>query len=446
VEIETVSNVTITKSTSFPSRKGFGVPLIVGYHTAWLPKIKSFSSLAELVTAGIATTHPIYRAASALKSQNPAPTRFLVANRSIYTQVIKLSPQIATEGHVYEFDVVTPDGVVNAIEYVVPGAATLTSIGTAIAALIDALADVTAVSVVGVITCTATAGKFLSYESLPLITELEVEDTTADPGITADLTAIEVYAKKNRAVFSFYGLCVDQLGQAAFLAVAAWVGARKLVFAGRMSDSEIADPAVTDDVFSTRQDASDERTIPMFAQRSTGDFRDAAILGRMLPKEPGSATYAFKTLTNVLTDNLGSEEESTVRSKGGNTYTETSSLNLTYPGQTPSGEYVDVTIGLDFTHARIQEDVFGYIASQEIVPYTQAGMNAIGAIVQARLDKCTKDPNKIFSEDTPPVVEVPEIADVDTSDKSTRVLRNVVFRATLSGAIHSVSVSGTVSV
>ena len=231
----------------------------------------------------------------------------------------------------------------------------------------------------------------------------------------------------------------------AFLAVAAWVGARKLVFAGRMSDSEIADPAVTDDVFSTRQDASDERTIPMFAQRSTGDFRDAAILGRMLPKEPGSATYAFKTLTNVLTDNLGSEEESTVRSKGGNTYTETSSLNLTYPGQTPSGEYVDVTIGLDFTHARIQEDVFGYIASQEIVPYTQAGMNAIGAIVQARLDKCTKDPNKIFSEDTPPVVEVPEIADVDTSDKSTRVLRNVVFRATLSGAIHSVSVSGTVS-
>ena len=42
-------------------------------------------------------------------------------------------------------------------------------------------------------------------------------------------------------------------------------------------------------------------------------------------------------------------------------------------------------------------------------------------------------------------VEVPDIADVSDADKAARVLNDVSFFGTLSGAIHTLSISGSVS-
>lgn len=444
-----IVNVSINKSTAYPSRAGFGTPALVVLHTFWQALVRRFSAstaLTEMATAGVPTSHVLYRMASRLLSQSPRVKSFVVIKRTrAYQQIWELRPQIATEGFVYSFTLIGPTGTETAISYTVLAAATTSTVATAIAALINAAADVSAAAVGPVITATVDSGDFMTIKDLPPISVLEVLDVSTDPGADDDLSDAEIEIQKSRSL-SFYAAAFDHLGGAALESAASWFAARKLLLAARTSDSECAAPGVTDCVLSNLQAEEHERTTVLFAQGSTGDFRDVAWLGKMLPTEPGAATWAYKTLTGISADSITSGEEEAILSKGGNTYLEVNDISHASPGVTSSGEYVDVTRDLDFVHARLQEDLFGYIASQQKVPFTQSGIDALEATAQARLDRCTRAPNQIFSSDNPPVATATAIGDTEASDRASRVLREISFAAQLTGAIHTLDVSGTVTV
>lgn len=441
--IDTIANVTITKATTYPSSKGFGSVLFACYHTAWNALVRSFSGatiLDELVDLGVPTYHPMYLGVQAMLSQSPRGKTIVIGRRqTAYTQTIKLSPKSAVEGVVYSFTVVTPAGVATPITYTVPAAATLTSVGTAIAALIDPIVDLTATSVTGVITCTTAAGKFAIYKDLPAISLLGVEDTTADPGIASDLAAIANAAKTSG--ISWYGLTLDQGGAATVTAAAAWAESQVCLFVARSSDSKCADSLITNDVMSTLKTSAYARTAVIFAASSTGDFRDLAWLSQGLTYDPGTATFAFKTLAGVPADKLLSGEESAVQAKRGTTYTEIAGVNVTFEGHTADGDYLDNTAAIDWAYSEIQIGIFAEKVASPKTPFTRAGIAQQKAVIAEVFERGLT----LGSFDSY-TVEVPDLDDTLAADRADRKLVGVTFTARLSGAIHKVNITGTIGV
>lgn len=441
-----IVNVQITRATQFPSRPGFSVPLFMALHTYWTDLARRVSSLQELIDAGAETHDPAYRMCNAAFSQNPRPTAVILGRRTrAYTQVVKLSPLVTTEGFVYDFDVVQPDGEVIPITYTVLAAATTTSVGTAIAALIDAAADITAASVSGVITSTTTAGKLARYKRLPPIAVMTVEVTSADPGADDDLTDVET-AQQLDPTLSSFGIAFDHDSAASIATVVEWVESRQQIFAAVCNDSEITDSGVTDDVGSTHQDAAITRTFVMLAQRDTADYRQCGLLGAMLPEDPGSNTWAHKTIAGISPDVLTDGQAATAEGKNVMTYRPYAAGNKTYAGKVASGEWIDVMVGLTAMYALIQSNTLTLIQNApKKIPFTDKGIetitqNGVGATLNGFVT------TGFLTNDPAPTVTAPKAKNIPSEEKAARQLKGITFTCYVSGAIHTVQIRGTLSV
>lgn len=455
---DAIVSSTITRDTLFPSRAGFGTALFVAFHSLWAARVRQFSSLpavkAAVIAGGGTNNHPIVRAAAKYFGQNPHPKTFVVGRRSTFTQVVTLTVQNVTVGYVYTLDVFNPStGVTTAINYTVLTGATTTTVATALAALIDAATDVVATSALAVITATTTAGLLVGYRNLPPISDLLIRDTSVEAGLDADMDAILLATKLTKGLVSWYGIALDHSSEAEILTLAAWAEANTCIYCPRTSDGAVANAGVTTDVASDLKAAGYTRTFPLFAQYATDDYRDLAWLAKVLPEQPGTATWSFKSLAGVTYDNLEDEESANIRAKRCSTYQNGAGLSITFEGATSAGEFIDLVVSTDFLNARISEDVYAFLAKAKIVLYNQKGIDSVLAVVQNRLNRSTKNPNPILSTDVDsdgaslaPSVTPILVSDVDASDKATRRLTGVTWFGRFNGAIHGVDISGTIGV
>ncbi len=439
--VNEIITVNVARNSVFPSRAGFGVANFVAYHTLWPQRVRQFSSAAEVQAAVLAgggtLAHPGAVAGNLAFSQKVTPKKFVVGRRALpFTQTVTLTVVDATAGTVYDFDIVDATGTVNQILYTVPAAQTTTQVAAALELLIEAVPGIASTATAAVITCVTDVGLLVNYARLPARNKLLFADTTTDPGIATDLTAIELETATSVGI-EWYGFSLDSCSKAQFAAASTWVQSRTKVFAGRQTDSEVSDSGDTDDAFSAAVAASKDRMVMLFAKGSSNDYRDLALLAACLPEEPGSYTVALKSLVGITIDTLDPSERSAVLAKRGTVYEGGSGINVTFEGKTPkNGGWFDQVVASDFVAARCKEDFLAYLASSKIVPYDQAGIDSCLMVFQARVDKCTKAPNKIFSLDVPPVVNPIAIADTEASDRDARRLTGITITARFSGAIH----------
>lgn len=73
-----IVNVVVTTQNPGVSQAGFGVPLILGYTASWSELYRAYGNITD-VAADFVADDPEYLAANAYFSQNPAPTRVLIA-------------------------------------------------------------------------------------------------------------------------------------------------------------------------------------------------------------------------------------------------------------------------------------------------------------------------------------------------------------------------------
>lgn len=448
--LDTIVSSSVTRSDVFPTATGFGTPMFMAMHTFWLDTLKSFTTLPELTTAGVPTYHPIYRMAQAAFAQSPHVKSFVVGKRTAYVPLMQLTILDATVGKVYSFTFTDQAGLETAITYTVPGAATTSTIATAIAALIDPLVGVTATATVAAINIVGASGQYFFLGDLPLLSMMTVSDTTAGTSaadLATDLAAQAVYEVAVGSSVSWFGFSLDRAGEAEAKAAALWAESSKKIFAGRSSNSEIASSATTD-LATDLVALAYKRSVFFYDQANTDSFIDAAALGLMLAKQPGSATWAFKTFSGVAISRLTSSEENYVLAKNFSSYARTAGVNITYEGKTPSGGFIDTTVSITFIEARGQEAVYAALISLDQVQYTQQGIDFIVSAYQKVLDDATapKKPNPIFNPSPRPLVEPILEADVSSTDKATRRLTGLRWSGKLAGAIHGVTVTGTVSV
>lgn len=316
--------------------------------------------------------------------------------------------------------------LINVIPQLVPVTATNNLDGT-----IDLIAD----------DLTTTFSVSVSPEILAVQKGLILQPLVAVNPVADDLTAI------NNANSDWYALIAITRDVPSVKAIAAWVEARIKLFGTSSSDLDIINvPAGTDttSIAAFFNQIGYVRTFVMYHQDALSDFPEAAWFGKVLPLDPGSETWKFKTLASISYSNLTTTQSNNALNKKANTYEFVGGVGITGNGTVAQGEYIDTIRGIDWLTARIQEFVFSVLVQNPKVPYTDAGITVIQAEVMRALSLGVA--NGFLTNDPSPMVTVPRASDVPPADKANRILRNVRFQATLAGAIHAVVIRGTVSI
>lgn len=446
MNLSDVVSVTITIAAAGATQQNFGVPAVVTYHQEYPDLIRYYTSLTGLTGDGFPVTSLAYRELSTIFAQTPHPPKVAVARRQTpNTQTVKLTCSSASTLDTYKFTIIGSDGVSHAISVASTGVAATDagSIETAINALSN-VGAATLVSATVTVTQTAASGKcndFLNWglpgaAGAPI---LVLQDTTADPGIAADLAAI---LKADNT--GWYAFSLDSNSQLEVAAAATWAEANDRPQSYNNSDN-ICITTATTDIFSAEKTAATQRSTGIFCGSQVLNYAGAALLGVILPLTPGSYTGAFKTLANVPADPSSVLTETAItnlEAKNGNFYTTLAGVNIDYQTITGSGEFFDIPIFVDWLQNAIQVAVFNLLISSNKVPFTDAGVamvvNAIKGVMKQGIA------NGGLASTPPPIVSAPLVATLSQSQLSARQLPNVTFTATLAGAIHGVTISGTV--
>ena len=442
MSLDDLVNISITANTATPTQQGFGTPLIAAclLPAAFTQRTRTYSDLTAMVADGFAVTHPAYLAATVVKSQNPSVTQWKIGRRALPpTQIVTLKVLSAVVGTIYAWGVKIPGASSFTPQTFTVVGGTTTTVATAIAALIDPLAGITAVAATDTVTVTSTvAGTLCDFNNWN--PELLVKETTTDPGIATDLAAILA------ADSDWFGLVLDNNSKAEVVSAAAFSEANRKLFGYNTSDTECGDNAVVNDVMSTTQSSSYAFTYGLFSGSQLLSYSGAAWLGHELAYNPDvtSRNWAFKTLAGVPTDSLTQTAENNIRAKNGNTYTRIGGIGLTYEGKSASGQYIDITLGVEWLRVRIKENSFSLLVNNGKVPFTQTGIDMIEAVLRAVLGKATALPDgSQFLASF--LVTAPKIGNVLPADKAARRLIGVTFSGVLAGAINKLVMTGVVT-
>lgn len=434
--------VAITQTSAGPTLPGFGVPLIPSYTAAWTERTRVYNNLAAVAVDFAVTTSPEYRAAQAIFAQNPAPPTIMIgrcANKP--TKVLSLSAITPTTqlNYTYTLQVRGQGFADQNVVFTSGGAPTDALWAAGIVTALNAVAgkNFTAAGAASPVTITGSAaGGWFSVEVINP-NDMKISETEADAGIAADLIAITAENP------NWYGLGNTFNSKLIGVAAAAWIEANNRLFICQSQDTTtIITAAGNAELIDTIKTNAYTRTAG-FYYPFPSMFPDFALLGRCLPYTPGSETWKFKTLAGVATFAMTATQRTNITARNGNSYESVAGLSLTFNGMVGSGNFIDVTRGLDSLSSDISTSVFGTLAGAAKIPYTDPGLATIEAAVRGAMKRATD--RGILSNSPAFTVTVPVVANVSASDKTTRTLNNVFFTGKLAGAIHSANIQGVVS-
>jgi hypothetical protein len=429
-----IVSVSIVASAPPPTAPGFGVPLILGYHTKFAELVRYYTGTAGMVTDGFAVTDPEYLAAAAIMSQNPSVPRFAVGRRTnIPTQVVELTPT-ATNAAIYH---VTINGVT--FNYTADSSATVKEI---IDGLVTAIGSPTGVTPSNhsdtTLRLTGTAGTWFSWAvsdnsgNANGMGLWSVKDITAHSSVEADLTACAA------ADSGWYAFVVTHQNAQDGAYQAVWAEANNKLHIINLADTDIKITG-SSDLASVVKAAGQQQTAVCYHQKQS-EFLSAAWLGNCLPFDPGSETWAFKTLASITADVLTESEVGYIDGKYGNWYTSEGGRNITQRGTTGKPQFIDTVRFLAWLQANIQYDEYGVLVSLPKVPYTDAGVGLLENALRARLQKGV-DVGGLASF----TVTAPLVSTETTADRGNRILPDMKFAAVVAGAIQELHIQGTIS-
>lgn len=454
--LDSLISVTIDARTRSVTQKGFGTPLLLGSHNKYADLVRPYDAatcLSAMANDGFETDHPLYLLAQAALSQNPSPVAIKIGKMNVaVAHTIELTPLNTTQGTVYKFDVCAkPGGVVTTISYTVGAAESVATICTQLQTQLAAATATSGVTSTNVgpgtkLSLTQAAGKLIQVNNFQCVPDrriLAVRDVTAAPvnGYGTCLTNIAGVDS------DFYGVATDVNSKAVVLEVAALVETMKRVYSSSNCDPDCANVAINTDLFTAGKAAAYARTWSAIKQDATLPGFGAAALGSLLPRIPGTYTAAYKTFAGQTADN-GFSLESAIVGKNGNWYEALAGNNIMFPGQMFSGQFIDITIFIDLLCARIQEAVYGLLLNNPKIPFTASGLESVRSVIKGILNANTesaKNPLGGLAADPAPFVTMPDVASISANDKAARRLTNVRFQAVLSGAVHTVTIQGTVT-
>lgn len=248
-----------------------------------------------------------------------------------------------------------------------------------------------------------------------------------------------------------------------------------VVFAGGLSDADIVTAATaiegltkiavfasktagiatdaTDDVLSQMKAKSLSRSALIFSPGAADRGIDAGIVGGQLPKQPGSTSWAYKTIAGIAADAITATQANKVlgvpvqglQGKHGNVYQQVGGVNVFMPGMMADGSFIDVKIGTDSLTSVIRSNIMQALVNNEKIPYTEAGCSIIEGGIRAAIAThqgygfLDVDPRTVSVTHTPVVM-------VSATKRAQRIAPDFFFNVRTSGAMHAIAITGSISV
>jgi hypothetical protein len=241
----------------------------------------------------------------------------------------------------------------------------------------------------------------------------------------------------------FYFVLLTSTFSTDILAIAAKIEPLTRMLCVRSVDTDIALAAVTTDIASQLAALTYDRTFLLHTSNAS-NLIDAAWIGIMASKDPGAATWKFKSGKSVTADAYSDTQHTAIKTKRCNLYNSIGGISVFEEGVVASGEYIDVMQGVDWMSVNIQADVYSALVNEDKISYTNEGIDAVKTSILAVLKRAVS--MGILAADPAPQVFAPNVSDVAPSDKQSRLLPDITFTGTLAGAIHKTAINGKVSV
>lgn len=435
--VDTIVNVSISATSATPTVQNFGTPAILAYHTHNTDHVRTYFDPTGMVSDGFTANDPAYLAAVAICSQNPRPPTFKVIRGSTSVQqTMSFTCTDTNAGDSVGLSLLDPSGVTHDLH--VTGSGTTNTDAAAIAAL--TVSGMTLSALGSVVTLTVTTHGNIWYPSKISGGTFADTSSSASPGTDLDAAILVDDA--------WYGVSGTWISKATIEAIASWTESNgKKIHAYGTADSENIN-GTSSGVFKDNAGNSYKRSYGQACgyPSSAAGFGWLGLMAYELTQDPGSATWAFKSEAGQSVDTLTPTQITNIRTNNGNFYINADGVNRTFDGKSAQGLYMDITQGIDALAADIQLRVVTLLYNSPKVPYTRKGIAAVAGEVSAALQAAIG--TGFVSNDVgfQPVVTVPDLTTVSTSDKQNRILRNVKFTCYAQGAIQSVLVQGTVNI
>lgn len=440
MSLEDIVTINLTVDSSPIERAGFGVPLILAGDATYTPELVRFYSSQTAMAADFASTTGTYKMAAKVFAQNPKLPKLAVGRLTTPpTQRWAITPT-AVNSFTYQIRV---NGTL--LSFTSDSSATVTEIIAGLKTAIDGLSlGLTTSDQTSFLRVLAnTAGAFFSLEVVSTNLKIAQDQAEPSPTLATQLDAIEL---ENG---TWYALLNPMNSSACAAAIAAWAETNKKLFICQTQDSDVANLSNSADTGGSKtiagilRDATDFRTALIY-HTATDAFADAGWAGAVLTTDPGSETWAFKTLASVAVTNINDTQKTNILAKHANVYITTAGINHTLEGTVSGNEFIDVIRFRDWLEATMAEDIFSAVSKAVKIPFTDSGIATIQGIIEARLKLAVQVGG--LSSDPAPRVTVPLAKDVSSGDKAARKLTGVKFDAVLAGAIQAITITGLVTV
>lgn len=180
----------------------------------------------------------------------------------------------------------------------------------------------------------------------------------------------------------------------------------------------VPDGSSVSNIFKTLGAATSTRSIGFYVDSTQGDAAntDVAVLGLISGLNSTTAnsayTLAFKSLVNVPTSVIDTNQYTNLISYNGNAYVNIQNkFNFIMQGKTPSGRYYDEVFAIDVLTDLINTNVMNLLSSSRMVPQTNNGVAMIVAQVEQACDELV-----VMGYCSPGIWRGPNVLDLSTGD------------------------------
>jgi hypothetical protein len=425
---------------------GFGIPLIAAIltspqDTAWdteyggtvdVIEVDSDNWTTVLTTIGVTSTEDLYVALSDMFGQDESP------------ELVRIGRRATAVAQVVEVDIVgTDDGdyviTINGNDYTFAASAdTGSDIEAGLIAAVQGGADavwVTATAGTGdqlIVTSDFAGVPFTLSVSAPS-DNLETSIATPNTGLPEDVVIWRAETD------DWYFVLETTRTTGNIRALGETIETLRKLYIAQTDDAAAQTNATTDPGSLLGPTGLNLDRTAVIWHDNDDQFVDAALVGALAGTTPGSETWANVPLSSVT--GIVPTSETNLDNKN-YTWLESftaAGFSMTQGGACASGQWIDLIRLADYTRNLIQIRVVTALRDNPKLPYTDAGAAILAGIIEGALGEVA-DGGGIVRESIS--VTVPKVAAQSDADRGNRHFRNITYRATLTGAIHTLDASG----
>lgn len=245
-----------------------------------------------------------------------------------------------------------------------------------------------------------------------------------------------------------YFIASDTRVNANITALQTYCEAEKLMFVTATQVAGAIDVASTTDIAFLMKQANTDHGVCLYSGVADAEFPEGGIIGAIAGVEAGTTTLEFKTMPNVVADNLNDTQQTALLSKNALHYQNTAGLSCLYNTKTSSGQFIDTVIFADWLKARLGESLFNLLYRESNfgrkVSMDDEGFNKVRSAISEVLTYGKRVGS--ISKDMEPIIRIPKREEILAADRANRVLPNVAVELLYTNGVHKVKVNVYVSI